>query len=83
MKKIIASLAVAGALSFSVVPVTFAASHGQGWVDCNTQYAATLRDGSNLSIATNVGDAVSQSSSNISNWIEANRALVACYQSLQ
>ncbi len=83
MKTVITSLAVAAALSFSVAPAAIAASHGQGWVDCNSQYAANLRDGSDTTIATNVGDAVAQGSSNISNWAEANRALAECYRSLQ
>jgi len=83
MKTVITSLAVAAALSFSVAPAAIAASNGQAWANCNIQYAADLRDGSDTTIATNVGDAVAQGSANISNWAAANRALAECYRNLQ
>jgi len=83
MKKLITTLGVAAALSISVASSTaFSASHVQGWVDCNSEYSACLRDGTNLSIATDINEAVSQGSDNTSNWVQCNSSLASCYKSL-
>ena len=81
MNKILTGLGIAAALSLSVASTAFAGPM-EGWAGCNSEYAACLRDGSNMSLATSVSDAVSQGSDNTSNWVSCNGQLAACYQSL-
>ncbi len=83
MKTLITTLGLAAALSVSLVSTSaISGSMVDGWVGCNTEYAACLSGGTNMSLATNVNDAVSQGSANTSNWVSCNGALAACYQSL-
>lgn len=81
MKKIISTLGIAAALSFGV-SATLSANPIDGWISCNSEYNACLRDGTNMSIATSISDAVSQGSGNTSNWVSCNGQLAACYKSL-
>ena len=81
MKTIITALSVAGALCLSVASTSVIAASMGGWAECNSQYAACLRDGSNMSLATSIDDAVSQGSSNASNWASCNSELAACFKS--
>ena len=82
MKSLITTLGVVAALGVSVASTTAFAGPVDGWVGCNTEYSACLRDGTNMSIASNVSDAVSQGSDNTSNWVGCNSQLAACYKSL-
>ncbi len=81
MKTIITTLGVAAALSLSIASTAYA-SPVDGWVSCNSEYAACLKSGTNMSLATSVSDAVSQGADNTSNWLSCNSALAQCYQSL-
>ena len=81
MKTIITTLGVAAALSLSIASTVYAGPV-DGWVSCNSEYAACLRDGTNMSLATNPSDAISQGSDNTSNWVSCNSSLAQCYQSL-
>ncbi|MCP4184513.1 MAG: hypothetical protein GY761_14560 [Hyphomicrobiales bacterium] len=84
MKTLVTTLGLTAALAIGVASTsTMAAGMADGWMACNAGYSACLRDGSNMSFATNVNDAVARSSSNVSNWSSCNSALVACYQSLK
>ena len=82
MKTFITAFSVAAALCAGVASTSVFAASMDGWASCNSEYAACLRDGTNMSLATNIGDAVSQGSDNTSNWVGCNSGLAACYQSL-
>ncbi len=82
MKKIVTALSLGAALSLSMAASTVFAGPLDGWASCNSEYSACLRDGSNMSLATSVGDAVDQGASNTQNWASCNSSLAACYQSL-
>lgn len=81
MKKIVTTLGVAAALSLSVASSLYAGPL-DGWVSCNSEYNACLRDGTNMSLASSVSGAISQGSDNTSNWLGCNGQLAACYASL-
>ena len=83
MKTLITALSMAAALSISAASTTVFAGPLDGWMGCNSEYTACLRDGTNMSLATNINDAVAQGSNNGSNWAGCNSALAACYQSLK
>ncbi len=83
MKTLITTLGLAAALSVSLVSTSAISGPTiDGWVGCNTEYTACLSGGTDMSLATNVNDAVAQGSANTSNWVSCNGALAACYQSL-
>lgn len=82
MKKIISTLGIAAALSLSVSAAAYA-NPIDGWISCHSEYNACLKDGTNMSIATSIPDAVSQGSGNTSNWVSCNSQLAACYKSLK
>ncbi len=83
MKTLITTLGLAAALSVSLVSTSaISGPMVEGWSSCNTEYAACLSGGTNMSMATNVNDAIAQGSANTSNWVSCNGALAACYQSL-
>jgi hypothetical protein len=81
MKTLITAFGLAAALLLSVASTSVFAASLQGWADCNSQYSACLRDGTNMSVAGTPSDAVAQGSDNTSNWASCNSALAACYQS--
>ncbi len=83
MKTFVTSLSLAAALSLGAASTTAFAGAADGWVSCNTEYSACLRDGTNMSIATDINSAVSQGSANTSNWVSCNSQLAACYKSLK
>ena len=83
MKKIVTALGIAAGLSLSMGATASTAGPMEGWAGCNSEYAACLRDGSNMSMAGSVSEAVEQGSSNTSNWVSCNGALAQCYQSLK
>ena len=79
MKSFITALGVTAALGVSVASAPAFAGSLQGMADCNAEYAACLKDGTNMSMATSIGGAVSQGSDNTSNWMSCSAALAACY----
>ena len=83
MKTLVTTLGLTAALAIGLASTSvMAAGMADGWMACNSEYSACLKDGSNMSVATNVNDAVAQGSSNASNWTGCNSNLAACYQSL-
>jgi hypothetical protein len=83
MKTLVTTLGLTAALAIGLASTSvMAAGMADGWMACNSEYSACLKDGSNMSVATNVDDAVAQGSSNASNWTGCNSNLAACYQSL-
>ena len=84
MKTLITSLGLAAALSVSVISSSaVAGAMAEGWAACNAEYAACLKGGTDTSIASTPGDAMSQGQANMSNWASCNSALSACYKSLR
>ncbi len=83
MKTLITTLGLAAALSVSLASTSaISGPMVDAWVGCNSEYTACLSGGTDMSLATNVNDAIAQGSANTSNWASCNSALAACYQSL-
>ena len=72
MKTLLVTVSVAASLMASIGTTAVFANAHEGWVACNSEYRACLRDGTNMSLGNGA--------SNASNWASCNQALSACYK---
>ncbi len=69
MKTFLTTLSMAAVLSVSVASTSAIAATPEMAVGCNTEYAACLKNGGNMSLKDSA-----------SNWASCNSALAACYK---
>ena len=83
MKSYLTALSLAAALGTGITAApAFAGSDAMSCMaGCNSEYAACLQDGTNMSMAMSVDEAIAQGQSNMDNAAACNNAVAACYQS--